>query len=286
MAIRNVTIIYNPNSTGPGQTTAEKFAERLERAGIKANLKATKHAGHAYEIAKQVANNSSSAMIISSSGDGGYNEVVNGILDSTNPTVVTGVLPSGNANDHYRALHRGNTVMRIKSGDVERIDVLKMTYGHRHRYAHSYIGLGLTSQIGEVLTRATLNPIIECWLVLTHLFRVRPIKIRHEGRIERYDHLVFGSIDRMSKYLQLSTSSKFHDGKFEVVGIKQGSFVALLRHLLKSASGRNRASARVATFSFQTLRPVKIQLDGEVIQLPESTQVRIDSEHQLLSTIV
>lgn len=286
MALRNVTIIYNPNSTGPGHDNAKKFAERLSKAGVKAILKPTDHPGHAYEIARKVANNSPSAMIISSSGDGGYHEVINGVLDSRNPQVVTGVLPSGNANDHYHALHRGNTIRRIVNGDIDTIDVLKLTYGHRHRYAHSYIGLGLTSQIGEVLTRATLNPLVEMWLVISHLFRVRTIKIRHDGRVHRYDHLVLGNIDRMSKYMQLSKAGSFKDGKFEVITIREGSFLSLIAHLLRSVIGRKKPARRVTEFAFETLRPIKIQLDGEALQLPESTRVKVSSEVRVLSTIV
>lgn len=286
MTIRNVTIIYNPNSTGPGHDNAKKFAERLSHAGLKVNLKATDHPGHGYEIARQVANNSPSAMIISSSGDGGYHEVVNGVLDSRHPQVVTGVLPSGNANDHYHALHRGNTIRRIVTGDIDTIDVLKLTYGHRHRYAHSYIGLGLTSQIGEVLTRAKLNPLVESWLVCTHLFKIRPVKIRHDGHIHRYDHLVLGNIDRMSKYMKLSKTGTYDDGKFEVVKIREGSFIGLIGHLLRSVIGRKKPAYRVANFAFETLRPLTIQLDGEALQLAESTRVRVESRPQVLSTIV
>lgn len=284
--MRNVTIIYNPNSTGDGKQNALRFAERLKRANIKAIIRPTSHAGHAYTLAKQTADNSTSAIIISSSGDGGYNEVINGVLDSRNTSVITGVLPSGNANDHYRAVHRGNAVRRIAVGDTDQIDVLKLSYGHRHHYAHSYIGLGLTPHVGEALTEASLNPFKEFWLVATHIFRRRPVKIRYRGRTRRYDHLVFANIGHIAKHLQLSVDSRIDDGQFEIIGVKCGSLGALIRHLLAAVTRRGRHHARKSSFEFTTLLPAKIQLDGEVIQLPESTKVRIEVVPRALTTIV
>ena len=52
----------------------------------------TNHTGHATELAREAAA-TGSPLIVSDSGDGGYNEVVNGAM------------ASGNANHHARFMH-------------------------------------------------------------------------------------------------------------------------------------------------------------------------------------
>ncbi len=117
-AISTVWIIYNPNSTRDSKQRAIAFARLLKKHGKSASCVPTKHAGHAKVLAKQFAEADSNCAIFSSSGDGGYNEVINGVLLSASPKVTCGVLPAGNANDHYHALHRGKTTDRIQRVDV------------------------------------------------------------------------------------------------------------------------------------------------------------------------
>lgn len=286
MTIKSVVVIYNPNSTGDSHTNAVKFVQKLTDADISARAVATKRAGHARTLAREYAERTVPTMVISSSGDGGYNEVINGVLDSKNPQTVTGVLPSGNANDHWHFMHRGNTVRRIQRGDIEQMDVLKISKGSWHRYAHSYIGLGMTPQIGEVLTANKLNPFKEIWLVLTHLFAVRPVKIDVDGNTKRYDHLVFSNIGRMSKVLKVADHGTMHDGEFEILKVKSGSFGGLLRHLFRAASTGVSADDTAENYTFTCLRPLKVQLDGEVIEFTTGDTITISSEQRLLNTIV
>src|SRR3982750_2899542 len=103
-----ITIIYNPNSTGPSEAKARVLHEDLikRRKRTKITLTPTKRAGHAEDLAYKAAHANRRALIISSSGDGGYHEVINGALraqlEGAKPTV--GLLPAGNANDHYHSL--------------------------------------------------------------------------------------------------------------------------------------------------------------------------------------
>lgn len=286
MKIQSVVVIYNPNSTGNSRKNAEDFVDKLHDADIPARAVATKRRGHAKTLARQYAERPTPTMIISSSGDGSYNEVVNGILRSKNPRAVAGVLPSGNANDHWNFMHHGNTVRRIARSDIEQIDVLKISRGSWYRYAHSYIGLGMTPQIGEVLTANKLNPFKEAWLVLTSIFKVRPVKIEVDGDTKRYDHLVFSNIGRMSKFLKVADHGTIHDGKFEVIEVKSGTLTGLVRYLFRAASTGVQADTTTDCYTFTCLRPLKVQLDGEVVEFDKGDEVTITSEQRILSTIV
>lgn len=286
--IKQITIIYNPNSTGDGKKNAEQFQQDIAALSqIPVTLQPTDYAGHAEELVAHIAKKPN-AMIVSSSGDGGYHEVVNGILrHKDSGSITSGLLPSGNANDHYHAVHRGNTIKRIIKNDVSTIDVIKVTVGDWSRYAHSYAGIGLTPHIGEKLTQSKLNPFNEVWLTIRYFFSARPVKIRVNNKTKRYDSLVFSNIKRMSKYMTLSEKAKITDGKFEVTGSRAGSASKLIKHLFKaSTAGLTDEAIQVSEYSFTSLRPIALQLDGEVFHFKSGATVEISIVPKALRCII
>jgi len=62
----------------------------------------TEHAGHATQLSRSAAD-SGRPLVVSVGGDGGYNEVVNGVMQAGNDQASTAVLAAGNANDHRRS---------------------------------------------------------------------------------------------------------------------------------------------------------------------------------------
>ncbi len=287
--IKNVIIIYNPNSTGDGKERAEELQRLLAvKSSITVTLKPTEYAGHAEKIARSIVN-STDTMVVSSSGDGGYHEVINGVLSDgdSSSTIITGLLPSGNANDHYHSVHHGDLVERIINADVDTIDVIKITVGDWTRYAHSYAGIGLTPHIGEKLTQATLNPFNEIWLSIRYYFNFRPVKIKTDTGTHRYNSLIFSNIKRMSKYLTLSENAEIDDGKFEITESKVGSFGKLLSHLFKASTiGLTGEATSVSSFTFVSKRPIALQLDGEVHRLDANATVHVTMSHKALRCII
>lgn len=287
--IKKIIIIYNPNSTGDGKKNAQNLRAQLAATPkINVVLQPTKFAGHAEKIVKSL-DNRDDVMVISSSGDGGYHEVINGVLSHNEKTskIITGLLPSGNANDHYHSVHRGDLAERIVNGDIETIDLIKVSVGDWTRYAHSYAGIGLTPHIGEKLTQATLNPINEIWLSIRYYLNFRPVKIYDESGVHRYDSLIFSNVKRMSKYLTLSHEAKLDDGKFEITGSKAGSFGKLLAHLFKATTvGLTEEAHRASTYTFTSKRPIVMQLDGEVFRFGPNSTVTISMALKALRCIV
>ena len=287
MALRlQTTIIFNPNSTGDGRKNSEELRDALVSAGGEAKLIETEHAGHAEELAREIADKNEFAYIVSSSGDGGYHEVINGILSSKHPKVVTGVLPSGNANDHYHFIHRGDIVQRVKSEDVDMIDILRVETPQWTRYAHSYVGLGVTPQIGEVLTKNTLNPLKESWIVITHLFKTHPVKVRVGKNIRRYDHMVFSAIGKMSKYITLDENASATDGLFEVTLKRHGTVFELVHHFLRAVVTNESNAQKSERYEMTMLRSTTIQLDGEVYNLSKGDEVVVTCEKKIVRCIV
>jgi len=143
-----ITIIFNPNSSGNAPQLAEELSGVLVPALPETDvvLQPTEYAGHAIELARDAAS-AGNGLIVSVSGDGGYNEVVNGVMSSGSEDAVCAVLAAGNANDHSRATGNEELSDAIIEGQVRRIDLLRISIGLPDTepvYAHSYIGFGLT----------------------------------------------------------------------------------------------------------------------------------------------
>jgi diacylglycerol kinase family enzyme len=288
-SIKKIIIIYNPNSTGNGEQNAKSLQTELAAiSSIDVTLTPTDYAGHAERIVKELPD-TAGTMVISSSGDGGYHEVINGVLsrDKKTARIITGLLPSGNANDHYTTIHTGDLVQRIIAGDVRQIDVLKITVGDWTRYAHSYAGIGLTPHIGEKLTAATLNPFNEIWLSIRYFINFHPVKIQTKEGAHRYDSMIFSNIERMSKYMTLSKNAKIDDGKFEITESKAGAFSKLLRHLFKASTvGLTKEATHATKYEFTSVRPLAIQLDGEVFRFGARSHVQVSIMKKALNCII
>lgn len=285
-----ISIIYNPASTGPSKQNAQALAKSLQFTPVHhiVEVVPSLFAGHAETLAYDLAKNSAHPLIISSSGDGGYNEVINGVLraqqEGAHPTC--GLLPSGNANDHYRNLHRKPLVEQILKGEQLQIDVLRIesyTGGHPwQRYAHSYIGIGLTPTVGQELNKVQLNRWREAWIVLKTLYGFKPIRLLVHGKERRYDSLIFSNVGRMSKVLSLSDTAELTDGAFEVISFRAHNRSYLVRQLLKAMTFGLHSDRRVSTYEFTTIRPTRIQLDGEVFTLDGNVAAKISIEPKVL----
>jgi hypothetical protein len=78
-----VVVIFNPHSTGSAPELAEQLRTDLERRlpRTPVHLSPTEHAGHARDLARNAAP-TPRTLIVSVSGDGGYNEVVDGVMQA------------------------------------------------------------------------------------------------------------------------------------------------------------------------------------------------------------
>ena len=294
MNYSTVAIIYNPNSTGPSKDLALDFQRRLaERSpDQKVELMATERAGHAEELAYEIAKTNERPLIISSSGDGGYHELVNGALraqrEGAQPT--TGLLPGGNANDHYHNIHDIDAVDAVVQGKERQIDILKLmgcSDGKPfERYAHSYIGFGITPVVGEELNRYKLNFFNQLWIVLRGLFVVKPIRLTIGGKTGYYESIIMSNVDKMSKVLKVSQPSRLNDGQFEVTMIRRRHKLRLILLLLHATVAGLKEDVRVDSFSLRTVVPTLVQADGEVTKLDASTDVTVSIEHTALRCIV
>lgn len=283
-------IIFNPNSTGDSESNAKTLAAQLKEKNIEVTLRKTTHAGHGEEIAEAYAKRDEDIVLISSSGDGGYHEVVNGALKHKTKRFVVGVLPSGNANDHHSALGSGSLAQSIAAKKFQNIDTIKVSATVKGepwtRYAHSYVGMGVTAVAAKKLTEDRPNLFTEKWIVVKSLFSFRYIKLKVGSDVNRYSSLLFGNIDRMSKVVKLSEGSSVTDGKFEMSAIRFHSKFRLIGYLLTAATIGLKDSRSVRRFTATTLKPAAMQLDGETVMIDTNSRITIESVKQNLRCVL
>jgi diacylglycerol kinase family enzyme len=286
-AFDRVVIVFNPHSTGNAQERAEELKSGLaERAAdLPVELRPTEYAGHAREIAREEAG-SGAPLVVSVSGDGGYNEVVDGLMKSGATRAAAAVLAAGNANDHRRVVARRPLLDAIVEGRTERLDLLRLAVDDEEpRYAHSYIGLGITPVVALELERGGKGSLKEIVTTIRAFSRFRPFTIEVDGGRQNFDSLVFANIAEMAKYATLSEESRPDDGVFEVVLLPHVSKLRVLATAARAAVRGLGTQPSVREYAFRTVDPMPLQVDGEVLDLAAGARVRVDIAAGALPTV-
>lgn len=290
----SIVIIFNPNSTGDAPKLAAELKTRLTDLlpyPAALTLQPTSHAGHAVELARDAAGSDGKVLVVSVSGDGGYNEVVTGVMQARNPDTVCAVLAAGNANDHRRTTRTQPLEAAIAGGKVRHIDLLTMRTGENPdspiEYAHSYIGFGLTPVMAIDLEKGSKGALKEMFSVMRTFSKFQPFEIRQaSGKRRKFDSLVLANISEMAKYATLSEADdEASDGKFEVVIFPHRSKLRVLLTALRATTRGLGHQPSVRDYTFTTLKPLPYQIDGEVKSVEAHTQVTIRSAAAALATL-
>lgn len=277
-----ITLIYNPRSKGPAAAKSAQLAAalRVRLPGVPVAVLASASPGHGRALSRDAAAGGC-PLVVSVSGDGGYNDVVNGVLEAGNPRAVSAVHAAGNANDHRRCTRRRPMLEAIVAAEVRRIDLLKLTVAHGgsgwSRYAHSYIGFGLTPSMALGLQRGNRGRVGEFLAALRTYGRLKPFTVRHaRGAQSRLDSLIFANIPQMAKYFTLSDSAFPDDGRFEVIALPHAARRRILWFALHATAPGLGRQPSVSRYRFFTTDALSCQIDGEVLDLPGDADVLIE----------
>ena len=283
-----VEIVFNPNSTGDARERAEELAGELEERApeLAVALRPTEHAGHGREIARDAARDGH-PLVVSVSGDGGYNDVVNGLMDVGPNAAVAAVLAAGNANDHRRVTRRRPLSEAILAGDVSRLDLLRMTVddGREPRYAHSYIGLGITPTVALELEKGGKGSLREIVSTIRTFARFRPFEIETDAGRDSFDSLIFANISEMAKFAELSDAGRPDDGRFEVITLRHTAKWRVLATALRAAVRGLGPQPTASAYRFRTVDPMPVQIDGEVTELDRGVRVAVEIAPGALSEV-
>ena len=290
----SIVIIFNPNSTGDAPELAQQLHQRLKEVlsyEPEIILQPTEHAGHAVDLAREAAAKGGDVLVVSVSGDGGYNEVVNGVMQAGNPRAVCAVRAAGNANDHSRIIATKPLEEAIAEGRVHNIDLLQIHTGQKEdeplEYAHSYIGFGLTPVVATELEKGSKGALKEMVTVIQTFSKFEPFGVRlPDGKRHKFDSLVFANIREMAKYATLSDADEHpSDGKFEVIIFPHMPKWQVLLKALKATTQGLGDQPSVSSYEFTTLKPLPYQMDGEVKSVDANVKVKVECAQGALATL-
>ncbi|WP_308167016.1 MULTISPECIES: diacylglycerol kinase family protein [Arthrobacter] len=282
--------MFNPAGRRDAGRLAGRLCEdlRARLPALPVSLQPTGFAGHGRVLACEMAS-AGRPLIVSISGDGGYNEVINGVMDAGG-NAVCAVMAGGNANDHRRSTGQMPLIEAIVGGEVRRLDLLRLQIGEGtdawSRYAHSYIGFGLTPAMATSIEEGTKGMLSELISVARTFSSLTPIEIaRADGARARFDSLVLANIAHMAKYGKISETGEPNDGMFEVIMLPHARKWRIALMTLRAVTiglGPQQSRSR---YEFLTLDPIALQIDGEIMQIDAHTSVLVEAERQVLATL-
>lgn len=292
--IAEVVVVFNPQSSGDGERLAHELQERLHAAApdLPVELVATEHAGHGRELAARHAARATPehvVLVVSASGDGGFHDVVNGVVDAGGAAVgaAAAVLAAGNANDHRRSTAQRPLDEAIADHDLSRLDLLTLQRSDgATEYAHSYIGVGVTAAVAVGLEESGGKGSIGEVLTTLRVLREQvPVVLERDGRRCSYDAIVASTVRGMAKFVTLDPDAEPDDGRFEVTELGHLRPWQYPGILARAATGKLPGRQGVTSYAFRTTATTPVQLDGEVRELAGGTDVTVGIAPGALLTV-
>ncbi|WP_207345073.1 diacylglycerol kinase family protein [Arthrobacter sp. E3] len=300
-----IVVVFEPNPAKIALYLSRQLCAELAKRmpEIPVNQLPTSHAGHGRELARAAAQQSLASpsggqvvgelpvLIVSVSGDGGFNDVVNGAMDVPNSTAICIVLAAGNANDHRRSVASMSVVDAIVAGPIRHMDQLQLTVRDgagppMERYVHSYVGFGLTAAMARGIENSGKGRVRELFGVVVTLPRLQSFEIvRPDGARGWFDSLVLANVNEMAKYGTVSDSRIPSDGKFEVIFLPHTTRWALAMMTLRAVTVGLGRQLSVSRYEFSTEVPLPGQFDGEIFDVPSGASVVVESAHRAIRTL-
>jgi YegS/Rv2252/BmrU family lipid kinase len=211
-------------------------------------------------------------------GDGTIHEVVNGLMKSGQGLhLPLGIIPGGSGNAFADDLGVKNTtqaVHQIVSGNVNSMDVMRISKGDTVSYAFNIIAWGIASDVNiraEKLrwfgnSRYSLSAIIS---ILN--LKKRPILLRLDNDVIDCNAILFIALNTIhtGKGMKMAPHAKLNDGLMDLLLLRDASRFRVLKIFIQSFSGKHVSDPLVEyrnakIFSIQTEDDF-LNIDGENI---------------------
>ncbi len=284
-------LIVNPFASG----VTEGLVGRVRKALGDVELEHTEHPGHATELAREAAG---AEAVYVFSGDGGFNEVLNGI----GPDTPVGLIPGGGANVLPRALGLPRDPVeaaeRIVSGETRRITLGKVN-GRRFGFA---AGVGIDAEAvrrldlrGRTAEHGRAGNLLFVWEIARLLAERRgrfdpSLEILGRGRA------AFALVANCDPYtyagpvpVRIAPDARFELG-IDLVAPRAVSPLAVPRLLGYALLGRGQSSAGDVVYGHDLDRievvcdgPMPLQVDGE--DLGDVTSAVFEAERSAVAVL-
>ena len=283
-------LIVNPYAT----RVTDELVEEVERVLQPVETLRTEHAGHATELARGV----DADAIVVLSGDGGFNEVLNGV----GPGIAVGFVPGGGTSVLPRALGLPRDPLaaarQIAAGHTRRISLGR---ANGRRFAFS-AGVGLDAELirlldarGREASGRRPGDLVFAWTAVSAL-------ARHRGRFEPVLEIAgrgeaaFALVGNANPYtyagplpLRLTPEASFEAG-LDLVAPRDVKARTWPRFAAYAVRGRGQERARDVIYGhdldrieIRSREPQPLQVDGE--DLGDVTEVVLEAERSAIDVL-
>ncbi len=296
---RRYLVIVNPVSRG-GKSQEEGIwlLNRLKKAGVDYEFLFTERAGHAEEMVVKWAEDFD--VVVSVSGDGTTNEIINGIMKVPSAELKLAMFPAGTADDFacnmgYDRKDKEQALTAILGDSVRTIDLIR----YDDRYAAVTWGLGVDSEIADGaykwkrfrIPAYFYSGLRKCFFEERKRYDVR---FDYEG--QTFEGKVLISIlcnaPVFGRYIRINPNARMNDGLLDLtVGKEMPNFYGLVLFAFACMGGRHGFSSLV---SYHQVREMRVecksdtyaQIDGEVFRFDAGKVIHLSVVPQVLKVLV
>lgn len=295
--MKQLLMIMNPYAgTMQANKVLDKIIEIFCKAGYETVIAMTQRKGDGTVIARERC--ASADIVVAVGGDGTFNEVVSGVIQSGNDVKI-GYIPAGTTNDFANSLGLPDSIIKaaksIVKGKPRKLDV----GAFNGRYFSYVASFGAFTKTSYGVPQSIKNMLGHTAYILQGIKDVTSIKPIHmditdsEGRDHSGD-FYFGAICNSTSMGGILTLDKddvdMADGKFEVLLVKASSNIFELNDIVMALMRQNYKSNDMIDF-FSTKRvdikagkDVDWTLDGEYQEGQDS--ITIENVHNAIDILV
>jgi len=296
---RRYLVIVNPVSRGgKAQEEGIWLLNRLKRAGVEYEALFTERAGHAEEMVVKWAEDFD--VVVSVSGDGTTNEIINGIMKVPSSRLKLAMFPAGTADDFacnmgYDRKDKEQALRAILGDTCRTIDLIR----YDDRYAAVTFGLGVDSEIADGaykwkrfrIPAYFYSGLKKCFLEERKRYFVR---FDYEG--QTFEDWVLIAIlcnaPLFGRYIKIHPEARMNDGILGLtIGREMPNVYGLVLFLFACLGGRHGFSRKV---SFHQVRRMRVecktdtyaQIDGEVYKFDAGRVIELSVVPGALKVLV
>lgn len=292
---KRLLFIMNPYA---GQKSGKKYlADILElfcKEGYIPTVFMTTGVGNGYALAK--AHTAAHDLVICVGGDGTFNEVVSGVIDS-GVDVPIGYIPCGSTNDFASGLGLSKNPLRaaqdILSGTTQTYDVGSFD-GRFFSYVASFGAFTRASYATPQNLKNIFGHLAYILEGIKDLPNIRPVHMRFETTDAVFeDDYVFGAISNSTSLGGILTLAPdtvdMNDGLFELLLVKYPKTAAELNECIRCLQEKNYNSSMLTFHSTDRLtittnKSVDWTLDGE--HEPGRARITVENKHNAFRLII
>lgn len=288
--------IVNPVS---GNGRGKKVYEKLKKLKVYRNLNKeeyfTMYKGHAKKIAQNIIDkNLKIKSIIVIGGDGTLNEVVNGLMDLSEPIPIA-FIPAGSGNDFRRGAKLPSNPAHILKNVIDKDNSSPYWYGTSHFEENSLaflncIGVGFDAIVANRANRSILKrlfnkiglgKLVYVYALIFELIFYRPISINvHiDGKVKSFQRCFLLTVSNQPYFgggMKINPSAQNNCNDFSLLVVDNISKLKVLFLFITVFFGKHTSFKEVNIYRGKniTIEPSKqmlFQMDGEIKSLKTCT---------------